>query len=284
MSNINTEYELFVREIYDFLHKAEGVENLEIRHNVSIQGRTGAFHQIDVYWKFKMAGIIYQVAVECKNYKNSVSIGKLRDFHSVLEDIGNINGIFVAKHGFQSGAKQYAKSKNIKLMEIRHPEDEDWKGRIRDIHFQLQAAFVNVTGRKIQLDDAWMKSQTSFQKGDEISFHCWNHEIFVENREDGTQTSFYELEKSLPAEQEGKGFQKEFVYADAYLTSAERPEKFKLKSVVFTYDVFYAVTNFEILGDQVAKAIVRDVLSGQEHFVDIYGHVSERRGLEKKNT
>lgn len=278
MCNVNTEYELFVREIYDYLHKAEGVENLEIQHNAKIQGISGVFHQIDVYWKFKMAGIIYQVAVECKNYKNSVSIGKLRDFHSVLEDIGNINGIFVAKHGFQSGAKQYAKSKNIKLMEIRHPEEEDWEGRIRDIHFQLHAAFVTVTDRKIQLDDEWMKANTAYQKGDQISFHCWNHEVFVEDQEDGTCTSLYELENSLPAECEGKGFQKEFVYSDAYLTSAEWPEKFKLKSIVFTYDVSYAVTKFEILGDQVAKAIVRDVLSGQEHFVDIYGHVSERRG------
>ena len=36
-----------------------------------------------------------RVAIECKNYLNEITVGKVRDFHSVLSDIGNINGIKV---------------------------------------------------------------------------------------------------------------------------------------------------------------------------------------------
>ena len=55
-----TEYELFVQEIYRDLNSVDGLENVEIKHDVIIPG-TARDHQIDVYWAFTVGGVPYRV-------------------------------------------------------------------------------------------------------------------------------------------------------------------------------------------------------------------------------
>lgn len=106
--NINTEYELLTKEIFETLLEDDGV-TINVQHNVEVQGK--AFkHQIDVYWEYQIAGITNKVAIECENYNSNVSVAKVRDFYGVLSDIGNINGIMVSKSGFQ---KEQKSSQNI---------------------------------------------------------------------------------------------------------------------------------------------------------------------------
>lgn len=71
------------------------------------------------------------MAVERKDYKNMVKAEKIEAFRSVLSDIGGINGIFVSKNGFQSGAVDVAKTYGVQLMEIRRPKEPDWEGYIK---------------------------------------------------------------------------------------------------------------------------------------------------------
>ena len=76
MPKQGTEYELFVKEVYEVLNKTDGLSDVQIQHDVKLVGAAGVEHQIDVYWTFSIAGIRYQVAVECKNYKNRISKDK----------------------------------------------------------------------------------------------------------------------------------------------------------------------------------------------------------------
>lgn len=73
-----TEYELFVQKIYQRLYAVEGVGNPTIRYNVTFMGKSGAIHQIDVYWKFAFASVRRRVAVECKKYKQPIKKKELR--------------------------------------------------------------------------------------------------------------------------------------------------------------------------------------------------------------
>lgn len=279
MDNANIQYELFVKEIYEYLHQAEGVNNIQIQHNTNLKGISGCHHQIDVYWKFEIAGVEYQVAIECKNYRQKVSIGKIRDFNSALEDIGNINGIFVAKNGFQRGAKEFAKQKKIKLVEMRQPNDDDWKGRMRNLHFKLNAYFKHVKARDIKLDEEWLKNQNLLKPGDTIVIAGQSDEIHIENLATGEITNFYDLENSLPTEEIGVDFQKKFIFEDAYILESSLGHKVRVKSITYTYDVSCSTTNFKICGDDVAKAIVKDVLNGNEQFVDVNGNVQAREPI-----
>lgn len=278
-TNVNTQYELFVKEIYEYLHKAEDCENIEVQHNINLKGISGCCHQIDVYWRFQLAGVEYQVAIECKNYQGKVSIGKIRDFNSVLEDIGGINGVFVSKNGFQTGAKKYAEQKKIRLIEMRYPNDEDWAGRMRDLHFNLTAWFKNVRKRDISFDMEWIRTQPFYQPGVSLRISGMNNEMLIEDVVKGETVSIYDLEQRLPMKEKGEGFQEIFAFEEAYLLSLELEHKIKIKDITFKYDVSSSMEGLEIHGDDVAKAIVKDVISGVEQFIDIYGNVKER---EKK--
>ena len=69
MGKQGTEYELFVKEVYEYLNRADGLSDVKIQHDVILKGAAGVGHQIDVYWTFCKAGVAYKVAVECKDYK-----------------------------------------------------------------------------------------------------------------------------------------------------------------------------------------------------------------------
>ncbi|MBA3441271.1 MAG: restriction endonuclease [Pyrinomonadaceae bacterium] len=134
-----------MQELYQTLHKAEGLETINVDQDVKIKGRSGCKHQIDVYWEFEMVGQVHRVAIECKHYKEGIEIGKLRDFFGVLHDIGDVKGIFVAKAGYDSGAIKFANYYNISLQEARVATDEDWEGRVKDINFNVTGCFVRIT-------------------------------------------------------------------------------------------------------------------------------------------
>ena len=44
-----------------------------------------------------MANVTSRFAIECKNYNQTISLGRIRDFHSIIRDIGNTNGIMVTR-------------------------------------------------------------------------------------------------------------------------------------------------------------------------------------------
>jgi hypothetical protein len=102
--NENVEYEKLAQYVYQCILNAEGFENIAVKHDVGIKGKSGCEHQVDVYWEFTIGGVTQKVAIECKNYNRTVSIGKIRNFYGVPHDIGNITGIFVTKLGYQSVA------------------------------------------------------------------------------------------------------------------------------------------------------------------------------------
>lgn len=130
MTNRNTEYERLVAEIHQGMLDFDGFENLRVEHDVTITGKSGATHQIDVYWEFKAAGTTYKTCVECKNYKSAVKKSHVASFAEILRDIGNANGIIATTSSFQKGAILLAKENNIRLVLVNH--------LIKSIHYTIQ--------------------------------------------------------------------------------------------------------------------------------------------------
>ncbi len=122
--NPNIDYEIFTQEIYQELLNANmgNIKTIHVQHNVKLKGKSGQEHQIDVFWEYELAGIKQKVAIECKNYKTPVPIGKVRDFSGVISDLNNVCGIIVTKEGYQKGAIEYAKHYGILLKELRIPK------------------------------------------------------------------------------------------------------------------------------------------------------------------
>jgi len=66
------------------------------------------------------------VVIECKDYSNNIPVDDVEEFHAKLQQIGadNTKGIMITRSGsFQSGAVQYANSKNIGLARVL-PHDQ----------------------------------------------------------------------------------------------------------------------------------------------------------------
>jgi hypothetical protein len=109
------ELEQYVKYVYETLLNLKG-ENIIVSTNAILIGRTGAKHEIDIFYQFSKAGITHKVAIECKDRKEALAKGEVQEFFGKIEDISNIIGVIVARNGFQSGAEIYGKYKGILLL------------------------------------------------------------------------------------------------------------------------------------------------------------------------
>ncbi|MCG9620682.1 MULTISPECIES: restriction endonuclease [Vibrio diabolicus subgroup] len=137
--NQNTEYELLVAQIHQGMLQFDGVENIAVKHDVTITGKSGATHQIDVYWEFKLAGVTYRTCIECKNYRSAIKKSQVASFAETLRDIGNANGIIATTSSYQKGAKLLAQANNIRLVLVNN--------LLTSIHYKIlpmQTHFDNV--------------------------------------------------------------------------------------------------------------------------------------------
>jgi hypothetical protein len=106
-------HELITKAIYEALLKQDNPQQWEIKHNIQLDGRTTK-HQIDVYWRFRVADLDHFVIVQVKKEKGRAKQGDLMLFRDVLNDIpGQPKGIFVTQAGYQKGALKVARSSGI---------------------------------------------------------------------------------------------------------------------------------------------------------------------------
>lgn len=154
--NTGTPFEKIVQEIYQALVNYDcvdkGYKKIDVQHNVSLVGKSGNAHQIDVYWAFELAGHIHKTIVEVKDWKTPVKKEQLHSFKSLLDDIpGFPVGYFVSKSGFQEGAINFARLHGIKLVQISEQNGS------------LKIAILNTTTHyefpQLAIDFEWMQKE-----------------------------------------------------------------------------------------------------------------------------
>ena len=144
MANSNTEYERLVARILQGMLKYDGFETLRVEHDITLIGKSGATHQIDVFWEFKAAGTIYRTCVECKNYSSAVKKLHVAAFAATLADIGNANGIIATTGSFQKGAKLLAEQNNIRLVLVNN--------LIKTIHMTMHPKVTDYSNLSLNFD------------------------------------------------------------------------------------------------------------------------------------
>jgi hypothetical protein len=276
--NADTAYEKFAQEIYQILLDNEDIKPINVQHNVDILGRSGCKHQIDVYWEYEVAGVTQRVAIECKNYNTSnISIGRIRDFFAALTDIGNINGIFVCKKGYQSGAIKFADFYGVNLKELRVPIDSDWTGRLKTIQVNLSALHTNIKQRQTIFDNDWfVKNIPNPNPGTEQRFEIKgnNNEILILDSVGNKITDLYELDSKLPHDWKNEADREhEYKWDDAYM-EVKGLGAIKILSLKYVYDVqMTEPEEIVISGEDTAKAILKDVKTGGIKFFDKDGNI-----------
>jgi len=109
--------ESYVQYVYSTLLNLKD-EGVVVGCNSILVGRSGAKHEIDVFYQFDRSGLTHRVAFECKFTGRKVPKSDVIDFHGKLQDIGNLQGVFVSKSGYQSGAIEYADHYDIQLLKL----------------------------------------------------------------------------------------------------------------------------------------------------------------------
>lgn len=275
--NQNTEYEKFAQEIYQGLVSADVVKTIDVKHNVKLTGKSGQAHQIDVYWEYEIAGVKHKVAIECKNYKKAVPVGKVRDFYGVLADLNNVAGIMVTKVGYQEGAKDYASHYGISLKELRAPNRGE--GIVGEIELNLNTA---VRRCLFLVDDEWAKannldfsqyrsfldSMSSLRRTSRKPSIVWANATHIPLRtipnakirdEKGRVIATFDgLERDLP-ESLDSGSDHILCFQDAYVDTYWGP--IKIKEIKYAYEKEKQTTVFSIDAQEFIRAVLKDALS-----------------------
>ncbi|MFH6953350.1 restriction endonuclease [Pseudoalteromonas sp. XMcav1-K] len=274
------QYEQLTQSIYQAILAKEGVNNIDVEHNVSLKGKSGVEHQIDVLWKFKQAGVEHKVLIECKNYASSLTLEKVRNFFAVLHDIGNSNGLMVTKTGYQSGAKDFAEHYGIGLKILRKPIEQDWENRIKDIHLNIVARSVssseetpltaellikpNSPEQEERLEALNQAGKLSIPSGADI---C----LLDQNGEVSTEEMRWFLPRSLDTidKEEGGPYTQKIALENKYLYVNEGTSEQELVEIMGIVATYYVESYSEEVishGDEVVELILKDFSSNDvEH-------------------
>lgn len=264
-----TNFELLTKAIYEEILSTDGYETVTVEHDVKVLGRSGQLHQIDVYWEFKLAGVTHRVAVECKEYSNTVSVGKVRDFYGALEDIGNIHGVFVTTQGYQSSAITYAEHKNISLKvisELSQEEIDDHQG-IKEIHLNIQALCISNVETIPKFNNEWIKNNTDLKNEDTLECSGMSNELKVLDASYNLIGTLHDLENKLsrvPENTKGLVHKQEFTDAFLFIPNSKYPP-IKLQSLTFKYDTYTISTKSEMRFKLLAEAILKDIITGETY-------------------
>lgn len=149
-----------------------GVKTLRLDHDVKVRGKSTT-NQIDVLWEFQdVDGHVMRIAIEARHLARRVDQGRLHAFRSVVDDIATddvtTRGVMITTTGYQSGAKEIAKTYGIAVLELRAPVDSDWAGRIRATSINLHVQVPWVTNLVVGVDPTWTGNTTISGRTDEM--------------------------------------------------------------------------------------------------------------------
>src|ERR1035438_1643058 len=89
-------YERRVREVLERRIREEcAATQIEVLHDKKYKGASGHDHQIDVSAEIILAGCRILILVECKKYRNRVTISDVLELVGRIKDIGAHKGTFV---------------------------------------------------------------------------------------------------------------------------------------------------------------------------------------------
>lgn len=272
--NKNTEYEQFVRSIIEAVLRAQGLETVNVQHDVHVQGISRS-HQIDVYWEYRLGGVLHRVIINCKRYADTVEVTDVLTLSGVLADMPGARGLIVTTVGFQKGAVDYAKTHQIGLKIVRPPQESDWDGRLYKIKLRLNIGVPELLSCNVQLNQDWIKANVGDPASVAGSGLHDAHSTTVRELATGSISDMNALwnramrENPTNTGEEGGGTLR---WDDARFEQPGKPS-LRVDSIEFRWRIRQGETK-TIDVRSAPDAIVRDAIAGTLLFVDLDGRVT----------
>ncbi|MEM5482215.1 restriction endonuclease [Pseudoalteromonas fuliginea] len=262
VSETSAEYEKLARKIYEDILSLEGVDNIEVKHNVKIKGISGVDHQIDVYWEYKYAGVAHKVLIECKHYGHNVSLLHVRNMHGLLTDIPNSSGILVTTVGYQSGAEKYADFYGMGLKLIRKPQGSDWDGCIQIVNINMELLSNRYLNFKLEFDGNHQETKDKAE-ADPSVLSMLSTDINIKDGDTEPCAFNSWLDRHVPVGADGFGVELEKILLpeNSYLISKDGCE-LKLGRIIVTYISSKYEQELEIDAMKLVEVVLQDFKSG----------------------
>ena len=262
-------YEEIVKDIYEKL----GETNIEIvgwGPDCKVRGRSGLDHQIDVLTSHSDGIHSYRTAIECKCWSAKVSKDVVAKLAEIIDDARIEKGVVVSKSGFTPDALTFAKYRNIGLVELREPVDDDWHGRIKEIH-------INMHIRAPEVYDYEFICDGSEGQGEAVQIYAPTSDIFF-HTSDGNSTSLHELTNSKAGESSGeRGVESYSVLFPAGTALSFPTSESRVSIREIRFKIRYAVATKEIVirGKDHVFMIMRVIFENRRFVISPLGDIRE---------
>lgn len=268
------EYEKVTRDIYEALGQKVGVKIIGYGNSCKVKGKSGIDHQIDVLTEHSDGIHYYKTAIECKHWNVTVNKDIVMKVESIVEDALINKGVIVSKLGFTSDAIEYARFKNIGLIELRELNDSDWEGRIENICVKMHIVSAEILGLEILIDQS---TQPNIKPG----------EILIEgyyiNEPSGKKIEMKEYVKLFQDEIYARNQEKieiekiyEFPEGSVLVNSLTNTET-QIKGLKFKGFLRIGTQEIKIKGRDHIWLIMKSIFEGNSYTITKTGIINERK-------
>lgn len=172
-------YESITKYIYETLGEKSGVKIKCYGNGCKIVGKSGVSHQIDVLTLHSDGIHSYETAIECKYWKERVNKDIVMKVSEIIEDANINKGVIVSKNGFTQDGIDFAKYKNIGLVELREINSEDLDINSRKINVGELDINLSIIITRPQLLIIDIGNNRKIETGDE--FYYFDYSIVSKN-------------------------------------------------------------------------------------------------------
>ncbi|WNM18488.1 restriction endonuclease [Flavobacterium capsici] len=227
-------YESITKYIYETLGKQSGVTIKGYGNNCKVVGKSGLCHQIDVHTSHTEGNNTYETAIECKFRKEKVNKDVVMKLFAILEDTGISKGIIISKSGFTRDGIQYAKHKNIGIVNLREYEEKDLKGNSHQIDIATLDLNIKINSTRPEITSIDIGDNRKIEIKDEFDYFAYI--VMLKN---GNRVSFYDYVNDFRKEINRKNYKTKpltgkYKILGGKLLNRQTGEKVDLDEIIFT--------------------------------------------------
>jgi hypothetical protein len=224
------QYEFITKYIYETL----GGYNVKIEgwgRDCKVKGESGVTHQIDVLTSEADDKGTYRTAIECKYLNTKVTKDTVMKLSETIADTGIHRGIIVSKSGFTPDAQQFAKHRNILLVQLKEAGKE-YPEQQKELNLFDLGLNIKITRRRPEVTTIIAKDLNDNPVRLDKNFQ---HYIFIKHA-DGRITSLFDeilvFNKYLQEQEPSATVSKEYVHehSSLYLPG----DVHQIKSITYT--------------------------------------------------
>lgn len=271
-------YEELTANLVEALGHTAGIKIVCRGANCMIRGKSGNLHQFDVLTSHSDGLISYRTAIECKLWNKKVNKDVVLKMHSIMNDTDIDKGVIVSNVGFTKDAMKSASHNNIALLELRKPTEEDWKGKIKNIEFQISWANPKITGVDLIATE---ESNSAIKRLQERQLK--DGKLFTEEGKfvtpNGGEISLFQLTLAFQEllKEDGKVIEKNYHYPKGtifkYFDHEFKCEGIKFKGVL----VSGKPISVEIRGEEEVPYVLKNIFDGTDYTIFKNGKIKKRK-------